>query len=493
MVCFIGVLVAVAVVELCLRVLGSIWTKRHVAALISNLRTFQKCQDEEERQRLMLRGGFATLHFSLLMTGFVVLLVLIVYFFPWVLSWDVAQEVDYFLVISVFSIPWWLFSVRVKPVNLMAIGQIENYSRIERWFHWLVLQPSAVRNLSFDLERIFALPRPWQRSAAKRDQIAPSNGAVYVCGMARSGTTILLQILAQSVSFKSLTYRDMPFVLAPNLWGLLNRISPREGQLSERFHGDGVLVDYDSPESFEEVFWRTFSGTELIQGHSYGVERIDNDALEKFAEYRALVANPRKVKINTDGKRKRYLSKNNNNLLRLRSLSIDPSATILLMYRDPVETARSLHRLHLRLCTKSGDGFTQNYMTWLGHHEFGPGHLPFTFARSRMNPALSPSQPDYWLDYWNAVYLHILGQHDLRLTLVSYNAISHSPRQMLSAIFALLGEQVDTSEIASQIKPPANKPKPPIEFNSELLSTALATYAQLLKSEKNVFINACEQ
>ena len=87
---------------------------------------------------------------------------------------------------------------------------------------------------------------------------------VFVAGLARSGTTILLNAIYQSSQFASLTYDDMPFILAPNFW---KKISPRKshGELKERAHGDGVKVTTDSPEAFEEVFWKTFTDSSIIR------------------------------------------------------------------------------------------------------------------------------------------------------------------------------------------------------------------------------------
>lgn len=64
--------------------------------------------------------------------------------------------------------------------------------------------------------------------------------------------------------YRSLTYRDMPFVLAPNLWRRLSSISRRSIAGVERAHGDDMIIDGDSPESFDEVFWRMFAGHQYI-------------------------------------------------------------------------------------------------------------------------------------------------------------------------------------------------------------------------------------
>ena len=75
---------------------------------------------------------------------------------------------------------------------------------------------------------------------------------VFVAGVARSGTTILLNAIYDSDEFASLSYADMPFVLAPNLWSKISSTSKH--LIKERAHGDGIKVSSDSPEAFEEVF-----------------------------------------------------------------------------------------------------------------------------------------------------------------------------------------------------------------------------------------------
>ena len=76
---------------------------------------------------------------------------------------------------------------------------------------------------------------------------------VFVTGMARSGTTVLLNAIYESNSFASLTYQDMPFILSPNLWSKINK-DGFEIKKQERAHGDGISKNTSSPEAFEEVF-----------------------------------------------------------------------------------------------------------------------------------------------------------------------------------------------------------------------------------------------
>jgi hypothetical protein len=363
--------------------------------------------------------------------------------------------------------------------------QNSSYGRLERWLHWLALEPAVARHLAFDLECLFALPNRTKAAAGVNKEADPADGAIYVCGLARSGTTMLLRILDEIETFRSLTYRDMPFVLAPNLWRLITQHSQLSVVTAERAHRDGIQIHFDSPESFEEVFWRTF-GTSDSSQTCLGMVEPTSEVLEIFANYRALVANSTRQPTLAHGGFRRYLSKNNNNLLRLRSLSIDPTATILLVYRNPIDTARSLHRQHISFCkVHRVDPFARNYMTWLGHHEFGLKHLPFCFAQPEMDATLRPAELDYWLDYWTAVHHYILAQTELRLHLINHDAMRASPTATLAATFALLGIEADAATLAQQIIPPAAPPHH-AGFKPALLERAFYTHLALLASDKNL-------
>jgi hypothetical protein len=82
---------------------------------------------------------------------------------------------------------------------------------------------------------------------------------VYVAGLARSGTTILLELLARHPHLASHRYRDFPPVLTPWFWNwFVDRASVGGEAASERAHGDGIEVTSESPEAFEEVVWMAF-------------------------------------------------------------------------------------------------------------------------------------------------------------------------------------------------------------------------------------------
>ena len=82
------------------------------------------------------------------------------------------------------------------------------YNFLSRLLHRMALQSKIIAEVSFDLENMLV----------KRDTSFQAGAPVFVSGLARSGTTILMRYLYETGLFRSLTYHDMPFVLMPNTW-----------------------------------------------------------------------------------------------------------------------------------------------------------------------------------------------------------------------------------------------------------------------------------
>lgn len=269
---------------------------------------------------------------------------------------------------------------------------MSDYSAASRTLHRLAVGNRAVAEISFDLERaVFGRQIPDQDKAAH----------VFVTGLARSGTTILMRSLFETGNFCSLTYRDMPFVLAPGLWRMMSGGFQRKGAAGQRAHGDGILVDFDSPEALDEVFWRVMAGETYIHPDRLSPMVANPELIKDFRDYVGLIM--RRYGAT------RYLSKNNNNILRIGTLvKAFPEAVLLVPYRDPLQQAFSLLRQHERFTEQQkADPFTRDYMTWLAHHEFGADHRPFEWAADVSVPVGSL---DYWLLQWTGAYRHLLAQ-----------------------------------------------------------------------------------
>lgn len=267
-----------------------------------------------------------------------------------------------------------------------------DYTAADKLLHRLALGVPTVAELSFDLDQ----------RASKAVDVSPDvadRSHVFVTGLARAGTTIILRYLYRSGRFRSLNYRDMPFVLAPNLWKRFSSGWQRRQDEHLRPHGDRIMVNADSPEALEEVFWRIFSGADYIRANGLLPYRPSKAVLSRFRNYIAAVL------ASGEPGQTRYLSKNNNNILRLAALrDTFPQSQFVIPFRHPAGHARSLWNQHQHFSRmQKKEPFVRSYMDWLAHHEFGLGHRPFLFG-GKAPPDLPPCSPDYWLDLWTRTH-----------------------------------------------------------------------------------------
>ena len=183
-----------------------------------------------------------------------------------------------------------------------------DYSELSKGLHRFALDGEFIARLSFERERRLYL-NPGQNEPASQDP-------VWVCGLARAGTTIITDLLYETGAFASLTYRHMPLPLAPRQWRRLCRLGVGGAEKEvERAHGDGMMVNIDSPEALEEVFWRVhepkiYEDQVRLRSHS-----PQPDTLEALSDYLELIIRDANRSSNTPVRR-RYLSKNNNHLMR---------------------------------------------------------------------------------------------------------------------------------------------------------------------------------
>jgi len=305
---------------------------------------------------------------------------------------------------------------------------VPDYSQLDKVLHRLALGSAARAEMLHDIER----------AAFLKSSPADDGSHVFVTGLARAGTTILMREIYRSGEFGSLTYADMPFVLAPNFWNRLSSRGRTAGPRAERAHGDGIEVDFNSPEALDELYWRVFSGEDYIRPDRLVAYVPDEEQISGYRDFVRLV-------LRRTGK-SRYLSKNNNNLLRLPSLAKTfPNAAFLVPIRNPLDHARSLLSQHRRFL--KADKFTRDYMGWLGHHEFGADHRPFAWDRTIIEG--DPLNLDYWLGCWIAAHRRIeaLEREHENVQLVPYGALTSDP-----AVWSAVAREVGI------------EPRPPMEI-----------------------------
>jgi hypothetical protein len=292
----------------------------------------------------------------------------------------------------------------------------------------------------------------------------PIERPIYVSGLARAGTTILLELLARHPAVATHQYRDYPLVHLPYWWNrLLTRIE-KPVKPVERAHGDRIMVTPASPEAMEEVIWMTFFPEAHDPAHSNVLDRASDNA--DFADfYRAHIA-----KLLLARGRTRYLAKGNYNISRLAFIQkILPDARFVVPVRGPEAHIVSLMRQHRRFCEGAeGDPRVRDHLRRTGHFEFGPDRRPINLGNPEAAREVSElwacgEEVRGWARYWRQIYDHVAERlaEDEALaaaTLVlRYEALCSAPAEELARLFAHVGLDDAAALIAEQaavLRPP---------------------------------------
>ena len=331
----------------------------------------------------------------------------------------------------------------------------KQYSGLDRFLHKLVLGSKVIQSTSFELQRLVApkLPIPAR--------------PVFIVGLARSGTTTLLNLLMATGEFESSRYRSLPLPLFPAFWRKVHKVCHRGQSPIQRAHDDGILVSPDSPEAFEEIYWDNIgnhlSKKELVQSFSYYISSI------------AGASSPGK----------RYISKNNNNITRLDLLETvckQLDGVIIIPIRDPLKTAISSLRMHQRfIAMQEEDPFVLEYMNLLGHREFGKGLQWFQVGSKLFQPNHPTTEVECWLEYW--IYLHsaILQVSPEHCQMVDFDAIRSNPVVKLKPLLKSCGVNLPAEELPSLVTQELTKKLNPSSLKLiELSKLALRLKAKMI-------------
>jgi len=338
----------------------------------------------------------------------------------------------------------------------------KDYSRWSMLLHKMILDNYNISKSLFSLER----------KLFKKKLKSNYKYFVIVTGLARAGTTALTNLLFESDKFHSLSYDNMPFILSVNLWKKLYH--PRKNKLKQRAHGDNIMFGYKTIEALEEYFFKVLLKDGFISEKKLHEHEIDNQIYESYLVYQQLINSKKNGSI--------YLAKNNNIILRYKSLrKHNPDFKILLIFRSPVAHAHSLLTQHKKFSElQSEDPFALDYMNWLGHHEFGLNHKPFDLKYIDNRQQYDKMSINYWLTIWISYYSQILTlTDDKNLHLIEYSDLCSKPNELLSKIGNLLNVEL---KIEKQ-KEPYNKERyvPDMNINPELLDHSEHIFNELKK------------
>jgi hypothetical protein len=305
-------------------------------------------------------------------------------------------------------------------------------------------------------------------SETLRDQLheTPIDRPIYIAGLARSGSTKLLEIIASHAKVTTHRYRDFWTLFTP-VWSERSQraFRPRAEQPQERSHGDGILVTPDSPEAIEEILWMAFFPGLHDPARSNVLD--SSTVAPKFERfYRDHL---RKLLLARQGTR--YASKANYHVSRLEYLiKLFPDAKFVMPVRHPRTHIASLMKQHqLFLAAAERHPRSVSYLDRVGHFEFGKHRRPICtgdLARVESIQQLWQSGDHVrgWARYWALVhgYLHhqLVSNGQLRDTIriVRYEDLCHDSVTTLAQLCAhceLDDGPALAARFAAEIRPPS--------------------------------------
>ena len=266
---------------------------------------------------------------------------------------------------------------------------------------------------------------------------------VFVCGHARSGSTILTEAINRHPRTTSHHYSDFPLTWTPYWWNSLReRLPLPEREPIERAHRDRLLITPDSPEAIEEVIWMHF----FPDAHRHDRSHLlaEQDSRPEFERYYR--NHIRKLLLARN--RQRYVAKNNYHVTRLEYLlKLFPDARFVVPVREPRRQVASLLKQH-RLFTEQDvqDPRVSRQLQMAGHYEFGPHRCPILIHEQQQSQYQYCDDDAAWYaQQWADVYglLHQRMQANAALNdaclVVRYEDACDDARASLQCVFAHIG------------------------------------------------------
>jgi hypothetical protein len=265
---------------------------------------------------------------------------------------------------------------------------------------------------------------------------------IYVCGLARSGTTLLHEFISSHPSVATHRIKDFPMIFTPYWWRRATaNLRPKAPQ--ERSHRDRVMITTESPDSVEEMLWMAF----FPQCHDPAVSNLlsageNHPAFETF--YKAHLG-----KLLLAENRSRYAAKANYHVARLPYIvRLFPDAKILIPIRRPEGHIASLMRQH-RWFSEGHQASPRAlaYMQRSGHHEFGLDRRPMNLGddqkvRGVLRAWAAREEVRGWAKYWAMVhdYLARLLTSDAQVRaaslVVRFETLCEAPGPTLQEVLA---------------------------------------------------------
>jgi hypothetical protein len=373
------------------------------------------------------------------------------------------SNLDFSSIYSIISISVGATLPFIIPFNKKSKS---DYSELSQLLHHLALDNYHISNKLFKRE----VKKYNKKYPEKRKDF------VIISGLARAGTTSLMNDLSRIDGFISVNCGNMPFLMCPNTWRKIYK--PKNKNIKERSHKDGIMIGYNSNEALEEYFFKVKAGDSYIKESCLEEYDITEDDYSEYLDYQSIIKKDRN---------KIYLAKNNNFILRYNSVrNYNNEFIMVILFRDPVTHAASLKEKHEYYCKlQKTDPFVLDYMNWLGHHEFGLNQKPFVFKNTPLEIQEDKSTIDYWLKIWINYYEHALTADHPNTIFINYDSYCKEPGNTVNRIL----EKTCIENNPVENKPFINKRKNIDEISENLNKTAQELYLKL-KTKSGVSRNS---
>jgi hypothetical protein len=271
-------------------------------------------------------------------------------------------------------------------------------------------------------------------------QAVPLTMPIYITGLARSGSTLLHEIVASHDGVATQRVKDYPMVFTPYWWRQATaRLKPTPPR--PRVHQDRIEIRSESPDALEDMLWMAFfPGCHDPARDNRLTARTAHRDFERF--YSSHIR-----KLLLAEKAMRYAAKANYHVGRLAYLGrLLPDARFVIPVRAPCTHIASLVRQHRRFtCGQRNNSRALAYMQRSGHFEFGRDRRPMNLGdgqrvRSILRAWSRGAEVFGWALYWDMVYDYLsqflTSQPELRkrVRIVPYEELCASPEKTIRAL-----------------------------------------------------------
>jgi hypothetical protein len=234
-----------------------------------------------------------------------------------------------------------------------------------------------------------------------------ASGPIYVAGLARSGSTLLHEIIASHPGVACHRIKDYPMVFTPYWWRQATA-GGKPGTPRERAHADRVFITAESPDALEEMIWTAF----FPRCHDPSTDNRLDASVHKPAFEDFYPKHIRKLLLAE--KASRYAAKANYHIARLPYLArLFPDARFILPVRAPVGHIASLIRQHENFSSgQRGNRRALAFMRRSGHFEFGRDRRPIHLGDDQRVRAVQRAwevgdEARGGAIYWDMIHAHL--------------------------------------------------------------------------------------